>query len=218
MIQTQLDLRRLMISISAFLVIALAGCGGDDDDTPAETTPAGSEITAAPTTSFAPATVYPTAPSIPAATCVSGEAIYQHPENRFAFCYPDDMALTTSDFNGQIAVTVAYPEQDNRVAATFVYELERVQPDDNPCLTSPYLIKDERIEDYTVSGVTTPACFQGHFRQDLTDEMVYQSIQVEAPAAFGYVSIGVAGFGPDFDLTEAAAKRLLDSAAIPQAE
>jgi len=217
-IQTQLNLRRLTITFTAFAVLALAACGGDDDDAPAETTPASGEVSAAPTTSVAPATAYPTPPSIPAATCVTGEAIYRHPENRFAFCYPDDMTLTTSDFNGQIAVTVAYPEQDNRVAATFVFELERVQPNDNPCLTSPFLIKNERVEDYTVSGVTTPACFQDHFRQDLTDELVYKGMQVEAPAAFGYVSIGVAGFGPDFDLTEAAAKRLLDSAAIPQGE
>ena len=154
--------------------------------------------------------------------CLAGELAYVDPDGRFAFCYPTDMGLFTVDTGEGIAVTVMHPlGQENRVVVNFGLSAQLRSITGAPCIDSPLLIMNRRIEDFFIAGRTVQACFQDHFDVDEAGNptaVVHKTIEMEVPVATGFVHVDAASTGPDFQRLGVPLQdivlRILDSAAI----
>ena len=221
---------------------AVAGAGSREEAPPAQATatPTPSPAEQASATPTPAATKTPTAtPTPPAAPtpateggqapkgCLRTELAYVDPGGRFAFCYPADMELVTVDTGEGIAPTVRHAMTDvsqlqpNTASLTFSWQSQRHSMTGDPCTDSPFLIQNRRIENFSIGGRTVAACLQDHYDRDQAGSatvLLYKTLEMEVPAASGFVGVYVAYTGPDFVRQGIAVDliggRILDSAAI----
>ena len=171
-----------------------------------------------PTPTPAPAAKGGTAPD----GCLASELAYVDPGSRFAFRYPADMELITVDTGDGLAPTVMHPlGENNRVVVNFGWSPQRRSITGEPCIDSPLLIVNRRIEDFFIAGRTVQACFQDHYERDDAGNptaLVYETIEMEVPVASGFVHVDAAFTGPDFVRqglpVEETALRILGAAVI----
>jgi hypothetical protein len=152
-------------------------------------TPPPSAIQPSPTPTTAPGGMAPDG-------CLASELVYADPGGRFAFCYPADMELATVRGEEGIGATVQYPVNDtDRVVVTFGWEQS---PSYKPCIESPTIIKNARIENLLIAGKTVSACFQDHYDPSRPDVFLHTTIDFAVPAATGTpVLVLVAHTGPN---------------------
>jgi hypothetical protein len=144
---------------------------------------------------------------------VSGELVYQDPAGRFAFCYPNDMQLSTdagpaSDLYG-IAVSVRYPKErdDDFLRAGLYWASSDVTG--KPCTSGEYHIRNERLEPYVISGITGTACLQDRYRQDAPDILWRRNTRVELPMENGGLVIVDITYAPAFTSAGRAVDQLI---------
>ncbi len=155
--------------------------------------------------------------------CSAGELAYVDPDGRFAFCYPADMELVTVDTGEGIAPTVMHAlGEEKRVVVNVGWAPQRRSISGEACIDSPYLIQNQKIEDFLIGGRAVQACFQDHYDRDDAGNpttLVYQTIEMEVPVANGFIHVDAAYFGGaeaerNGTPVKEMALRLLNSAAI----
>jgi hypothetical protein len=209
---------------------ALAGEGDGEEGAAARATPTPeatyARLTPTPIPDPGPADAPPQPPAVEGGQapkgCLSTELAYVDPAGRFAFCYPKDMKLLTTDegHNGTGAI-VRHPISDrDRVVATFGWNLYRSSVTGDPCIAAESLIvKNQTVADYSLSGKTVPTCFQDRYALKQPQVIEDKVVRMEVPAAGGgFVAVFLAYGGPDFQRdglpVEDIALRFLDSVVI----
>jgi hypothetical protein len=157
--------------------IVVAGTGGEEEVAPAVQQTATS--LASPTSAVSPlptpavtATAAPAgaaettapAPTTPVGGkapdgCVNGEAVYQDPATRFAFCYPADILIRTSEYGGNTSVGVDWREGLDRLWIIVGWEQ---LPAYVPCQEAGEGLeaRNRRFEELSFDGRSVSACFQ----------------------------------------------------------
>jgi len=213
------------IVVAPLVALALAGgatgayfwlsSGGGEEEAvrqPAAETPTPTASTASPSPTMAP-TPLPggKAPD----DCATTEKSYVDPDGRFAFCYPADMELTTTETPRGLAATVQHPvTESDRVTATFGWVQE---PSYVPCIESPTIIKNQRFQDVIISGKTVSACFQDHYDRSQPERLLQTTIDLAVPMPSGetiLVLLAYSGAMRDGIPVTDIADRILRSASI----
>ena len=120
---------------------------------------------AVPSPSETPSAPSPTPTALPGGQapggCVSGEQVYQDPAERFAFCYPADMQVGTSEpYEGKTGVRVGYAIGDPEAVEVLVGWDQ--YPAYVPCQEAGEGLeaRNRRFQDLTIDGGATTGCFQ----------------------------------------------------------
>jgi hypothetical protein len=170
----------LLGSAGAAAVYVVAAGGGEEEVVQVDSS--ATSIAASPTPTVGPtASPTPTIEATPSRApspisgkapggCVTSELVYQDPANRFAFCYPSDMSLRTSDpYEGKVGVAVEYPSTDpNWISVTIGWDQ---YPAYVPCQEAGegFEVRNHRFEEMDIDGRKVSACFQDLYHQCIPD-------------------------------------------------
>ena len=191
---------KLVLPLVALLAVGGSAAGASvyllsRDETVVEVLPSPVALASPTATSAAEASPTPTA--APTATEVAGKApdgclptelAYVDPAGRFAFCYPKDMELITTDEGGNgTGAIIRHPITDrDRVVATFGWIKSRSSGTGDPCVDADYsIIKNQTVADYILSGKAVPTCFQDRYALKEPDVLENKAVRMEVPAAGG---------------------------------
>lgn len=226
-------LATIAFALALLMLAPIVACDEAGGEKPPPT--ATEQATASPTPTPTPAlAVTPTPAATPATEggqapneCLTSERAYVDPDGRFAFCYPADMELVTVDTGEGIAPTVRHPItnvnqlEPNTASVTFVWQSQRHSITGDPCTDSPFLIQNRRIENFSIGGRSVDACLQDHYDRDDAGNptvLLYKTLEMEVPAASGFLEVYAAYTGPGFVrqgiALELIAGRILHSAII----
>lgn len=183
--------------------IYVAGTGGEEEIVQSQATATSTFTEASPSTtptgtspSATPAeTATPAGTPLPGGKapdgCTPGEKAYVDPDGRFAFCYLDDMHLTSDETSEGVGVLARRPEDSSDATAPggvlvqLYWSAQHHEVTGDPCIESLSGEKNRRVADSTIAGIVVPTCFSDHSDPQQEDVLSYKRLSADVPVPSG---------------------------------